>query len=94
MLYGAQIWGIGLNNKPIAKRSLVPLDKLQNQCLYRITGVYKRTLYAAMEHKAAVPPLNVYIDTTAMQRAATVQKHLVEKNIHQMIECIQRVRPY
>jgi len=30
MLYSAQIWGVGLNGKPIAKRSLAPLDKLQN----------------------------------------------------------------
>jgi len=35
-----------------------------------------------MERKAAVPPLDVYIDTTAMQRAATVQRYLVEKDIH------------
>jgi len=82
MLYSTQIWGVRLNGKPIAKRSLAPLDKLQNQCLHRITEAYKQTLHAIMEHKAAVPPLNIYIDTTAMQRAATVQKHLVEKDIH------------
>ena len=41
-----------------------------------------------MECEAAVLLLNVYIDTTAMQRAATVQRHLVEKDIHQVIEHI------
>ena len=34
-----------------------------------------------MEREAAVLPLDVYIDTTAMQRATTVQGHLVEKDI-------------
>ena len=35
-----------------------------------------------MERKAAVPPLNIYIDITAMQRVTTVQEHLVEKDIY------------
>jgi hypothetical protein len=93
MLYGAQIWGVGQNGKPIAKKSLAPLDKLQNQCLRRITGAYKRTPRAAMEREAAVPPLDVYIDTTAMQRATTVQGHPVEKDIHQVLERIRGARP-
>ena len=35
-----------------------------------------------MERKAAVLLLNIYIDTTVIQRATTVQGHLVEKDIH------------
>ena len=35
-----------------------------------------------MERKAVVPPLDIYIDITAMQRATTVQGHPVEKDIH------------
>ena len=81
MLYGAQIWGIGLNGKPLAKSSLVPLEKLQNQCLCKITGAYKRTPHTALEREAAVPPLDVYIEATAMQRASTVYNYLVEKEI-------------
>ena len=46
-----------------------------------------------MERKAVIPPLNVYIDTTAIQRATTVQGHLVEKDIHQVLKHIQGVRP-
>ena len=66
MLYGSQIWGIELNGKPLAKSSLALLKRLQNQCLCRITGAYKRTLKAAMECKAVVPPLDVYIEATAI----------------------------
>ena len=36
---------------------------------------------------------DLYIDTTAMQRATTVQGHPVEKDIHQVLERIQGVRP-
>ena len=46
-----------------------------------------------MEREAAVPPLDIYIDTTAMQRATTVQGHPVEKDIHQVLERIRGARP-
>ena len=46
-----------------------------------------------MEREAAVLPLNIYIDTIAMQRATTVQGHLVEKDIHQVLKRIRGVRP-
>jgi len=88
MLYGAQIWGTGISGKLLAKDSLVLLVKLQNQCLCRITGAYKKTPSAALECKAAVPPLYLYINTIAMQRAVTVQGHLVEENICQILKCI------
>ena len=82
MLYGSQIWGIRLNSKPLAKSSLVLLEKLQNQCLCRITGAYKRTPKTAIKCKAAVPPLDVYIKAIAMQRTFAVQSHSVEEKIH------------
>ena len=47
---------------------------------------------AALKREAAVPPLDMYIDITAMQRATTVQNHLVEKKIHQTLDCIYRTK--
>ena len=38
-------------------------------------------LRAILKHKVAVPPLDVYIKVTAMQRASTVYNYLVEKEI-------------
>ena len=81
MLYSSQIWGLGLGGKVLLKSALAPLAKLQNKYLYRTTGAYKRTPQAVLKRKAVVPPLNIYIDTTAMQRVATVQSHLVEEKI-------------
>ena len=45
-----------------------------------------------LEHKAAVPPLDMYIEATAMQRASTVYNHLVEKEIRQTLEHIRGAR--
>ena len=72
MLYSAQIWGLRLSGKLLTKGSLTPLVKLQNQCLHKTIRVYKRTLCIALNHKAAVPPLNLYIDTTAMQKVVII----------------------
>ena len=47
---------------------------------------------AVLKHKAAVPPLDVYIEATAIQRASTVYNHLVEKEIHQTLKHIKRAR--
>jgi len=88
MLYNSQIWGLGLGGKVLAKSSLTPLFKLQNQCLHRTTKAYKRTPHTAFECEVAVLPLNIYINTMAMQRAVTVQSHSVEENIHQTLKCI------
>ena len=88
MLYSAQIWGIGLNSKLLVKSSLAPLEKLQNQYLWKITGAYKRTLRAILKREAAVLPIDIYIEATAIQRASTVQDHLVEKEICQILDCI------
>ena len=48
------------------------LAKLQNKYLYKTTGAYRRILQAILKYKAAVLLLNIYINTTAMQRVATV----------------------
>ena len=47
---------------------------------------------AILKHKAAVPPLDVYIEVTAMQRASTVYNHLVEKEIYQTFKHIKKAR--
>ena len=72
MLYSSQIWGLGLSGKVLLKSALAPLAKLQNKCLYRTIGAYRRTLQAILGYRTAVLPLNIYINITAMQRAVTV----------------------
>ena len=49
-------------------------------------------LHAALKRKAAVPPLNMYIEATAIQRTTTVYNHLVEKEIYQTLKYIKGTR--
>ena len=72
----------------LLKSALAPLAKLQNKCLYRTTGAYRRTPQAILKCKAAVLLLDVYINIIAIQRAATIQSHLVEEKIRQTLKRI------
>jgi hypothetical protein len=45
-----------------------PLKVVQNKCLRKITGGYKRTPSAALEREAGISPLDLYTEATAFQR--------------------------
>ena len=49
-------------------------------------------LYTVLEHETVVPPLDIYIETTAIQRASTVYNHPVEKEIRQTLKYIKKAR--
>ena len=66
MLYGAPIWGVRLNGEPTAKITIRPIEEVQNSCLRRITGGYKRSPRAALERETAIPPIDIQIDQLAL----------------------------
>ena len=49
------------DEKPIAKATIAPLRKVQNEYLRKVTGAYKRTPRAALEREASIIPINIYI---------------------------------
>ena len=42
------------------------LDVAQNLCLRTITGAYKSTPIAVLEHKIGFPPLQIYLEELAI----------------------------
>ena len=78
---------------PAADTLLKPLHKIQNKCLRRITGGYKRTPRAALEKETGIPPIDLYIDTVVMQRAATVRNHPIERHIKHTLDSIWATAP-
>ncbi len=68
MVYGAHAWHTGQNGKQI-KANLKQLENIQNKCLRRITGGYKRTPRAALEREAKIMPLDLYCDALIMNKA-------------------------
>jgi hypothetical protein len=70
------------DNSELAANSLLkPLKAVQRKCLQQITGGYKRTPTATLEREAQVPPLNLYTDTIALQRALATKHYPINQNI-------------
>jgi len=85
MLYGAQAWSTRPDGAPLSQSLIKDLQKVQNQCLRRITGGYKRTPIAALERETGVPPVDLYLTERALQGAGTTRDHPVEKDINRVL---------
>lgn len=90
IIYGAPIWSARLNRRPLPITSLAPLQRVQNECLQRITGAYRRTPQAALEREAAIMPLDLYLKTTRYQQADKTRVYPVEVNIQHLANEVQR----
>ena len=81
MTYGSSIWAMGETEKGPPKSLLKPLQKVQTACLRSITGGYKRTATVLLEKEANIPPLQLYIEAAAIQRAQKERNSNVTKYI-------------
>ena len=88
MLYGAQIWGIQTNGDQLPQSQIKPLVGVQNKCLRRIAGAYQRTPITALEREIAIPPLKIYLDTIAQQRAIKTREHPIEQSTTALLQKI------
>ena len=86
MLYGAPIWGIQANGKPLTSAVLTPLEATQNLCLRRIMGGYKRSPRAALEREAAIPPIDIQIEQNLLQHVTRTQPHPVTLSINRTLD--------
>ncbi len=87
IVYGAHTWHTGQNSKQI-KANLQQLEKIQNKCLRRITGGYKRTPRAALEREAKILPLDLYYDALVMNKALDERGKKVQEEIKQTVNAI------
>ncbi|KAF1982806.1 hypothetical protein K402DRAFT_319728, partial [Aulographum hederae CBS 113979] len=69
MTYGSQLWAIDADGERINQSAIQCLETVQNTCLRRIIGAYKRTPVAAIQREVAVPPLDLFLQLQATQRA-------------------------
>src|SRR5437764_5890045 len=81
MMYGASTWGIRHNGELQMKSLLKRIQQVQNQCLRKIAGAYKRTPIAALERECAISPALLYIEKMALQRAAKTARDPAKREI-------------
>ncbi|KAI1002373.1 hypothetical protein K3495_g5828 [Podosphaera aphanis] len=93
MLYGAQIWGMKSDGQPMAKSLIDKLGKIPSKCLRKITGGYKRTPRLALERKAAIPPIDLQVQSMSLLYGAnTAKKAVTTKIYHQVNDVWHRIR--
>lgn len=88
MLYGSQLWGVREDGTPPAASLIRPLKCLQNQCLRKVMGAYKRTPTAALERESNVPPVELHMEYKAMKRAVKTASHPVTAKIKQVVDAV------
>ena len=90
MLYGAHEWGMRVDGRPIASAVTTPLAKVQNTCLRRITGGYKRTPRPALERETNTMPISLYMEVNRYQQANRTKAYHVEAEIARTADTIWR----
>ena len=88
MMYGAQVWSVRKTGEAAKIGNMQSLKVVQNKCLRKITGGYKRTPSAALEREAGIPPLDLYTEATALQRAASTANHPVYTDISNTLDAV------
>ncbi|KAF1941586.1 hypothetical protein EJ02DRAFT_422875 [Clathrospora elynae] len=81
MTYGSQIWAAAGESRSNTAALYKPLATVQNRCLRKAVGSYKRTPIAAIERESGTPPIDLYIRTMLLQRAVHSDRHDVTKDI-------------
>jgi len=82
------IWAGGKKGEGLQERTLRPLITLQNKCLRRITGAYKRTPVAALEKDTNIPPIQLYTRAQAYKYTLNSDQSTAEAAIRQLCEQI------
>ena len=90
MLHGSAVWGMRDGGTTIPETSLKPLKKIQNKCLKRIMGAYKRTPTAALNRELSVPPLRIHLQASALTHYAKSADHPVVAKTSDTIDGVWR----
>jgi hypothetical protein len=78
------------DGKPLARTTAAPLHKVQNDCLRRITGAYKRTPRAAMEQETRVMPIDLHMEISRYKQVNRTKRHQVEAQIARTADVVWR----
>lgn len=94
LLHGSYEWSMRIADGTLPASRVDPLAKVQNKCLRRITGGYKRTPRAALEKETNVPPIDLAAATQARLSALRTAGYPVENSIQTASARVwRRLRP-
>lgn len=74
----------------MTKTLIDPLQKVQTECLRKITGAYKSTDHRALDHETEFLPMHIYLEQLRVQYAGLSHPHRAQKVINTSCTNIQR----
>jgi len=86
MTYGAQIWAANAEGSIVPATKFKALQVLQNKCLRRTLGAYKRTPATVLEKESGTPPMDLYLTALVLQRAVRTWSHPVTQAITEKLQ--------
>jgi len=87
MIYGIQVWGCSERaDRTMHADATKKLRKIQNRCLRKVTGGYRRTPAAMLEREAAVAPIDLYTEEITLQRTDAIKSHTVETEMKKVLD--------
>ena len=90
LTYGSQEWSMRLDGKSHPVATLAPLHRVQNECLRKVSGAYKRTPRAIVERETGVTPIDLYLEIGRYKQTVRTRPHLVEAQITRTADTIWR----
>lgn len=61
LTFVSQVWAMSKKRNGLIKKTLIePLERVQTECLRKITGAYKSTDHRALEHETETLPMGIY----------------------------------
>jgi len=88
ILYGSQVWGMQDDGAPPAVSLIRSLMCLQNRCLRKIMGAYKRTPTTALKCKSNIPSVDLHMEHKAMNGTVKTASHPVTTKIKQVMNTV------
>ena len=83
IMYGATVWAPLEGTLRLAVQCWIgePLEKIQQQCLRTVTGVFKATSRQALEREAVIPPLCTHIARLQLQARVRLEASGAQQEI-------------
>lgn len=79
--YGCPIWFLLGDQRANRNRLIYSLQTVQNECHRTITGAYKTTNVQVLEHEASIAPLDLDLETLAVNYVRRAENSAADRAV-------------
>jgi hypothetical protein len=83
LTYRCLVWFSLRDERANRNRLIYPLQTVQNKCLRTITGAYKTTNVQVLEHRARMPPMDLYLEMLATNHVRRIEDSVGDEAVEE-----------